>query len=205
MPCQVFLHLYNKKNVAKDEAIHEYATQKEVILLMGQLETTFETGAKSIIGLLPQFVSGLAVLLGFLIVAFLIGLAINKLANKQEKSRQGILVLLRKLSRGAVVILGVVTMLGTWGVDVSALVAGLGLTGFALGFAFKDAVSSTLAGMLVLLYQPFKIGDVINVCGVRGEVMSIDMRYTTLQDNTDRHLVPNAKLFTERVSILEKM
>ena len=48
---------------------------------------------------------------------------------------------------------------GTVGVDVSALVAGLGLAGFAIGFALRDAVSNTLAGVLVLMYQPFRVGD----------------------------------------------
>ena len=44
-------------------------------------------------------------------------------------------------------------MLGILGVDIAALVAGLGLTGFALGFTLKDALSNLLAGILILFYQ----------------------------------------------------
>ena len=48
-----------------------------------------------------------------------------------------------------VMIFGFVTALGSVGVDVSALVAGLGLTGFALGFALKDTISNLLSGVLI--------------------------------------------------------
>ena len=56
---------------------------------------------------------------------------------------------------------GLVTALGTLGVDVSALVAGLGLTGFALGFAVKDTISNILAGVLLLVYRPFSKKDYV--------------------------------------------
>lgn len=45
------------------------------------------------------------------------------------------------------------------------LIAGLGLTGFALGYACRDALSNLLAGVLIILYQPFKTGQVITVSG----------------------------------------
>ena len=52
--------------------------------------------------------------------------------------------------------LGVITALGTIGVDVTGLVAGFGLTGFAVGFAMKDALANLLAGVMILLYRPFR-------------------------------------------------
>lgn len=58
-------------------------------------------------------------------------------------------------------LLGLVTALGTAGVNVSALVTSLGLVGFALGFALKDALSNIISGILLLLYRPFSVGDVI--------------------------------------------
>ena len=59
--------------------------------------------------------------------------------------------------------------LGTLGINVSALVAGLGLTGFALGFAFRDALSNVLAGVMILLYHPFHRGDCANITGLSEE------------------------------------
>jgi small-conductance mechanosensitive channel len=85
---------------------------------------------------------------------------------------------------------------------VSALVAGLGLTGFALGFALRDVISNTLAGVLVLLYKPFRRGDRISVAGSEGVVSQIDLRYTTLVvDEETRVLVPNSTLFTNSIRV----
>lgn len=64
-----------------------------------------------------------------------------------------------------VMIFGGITALGTLGIDVSVLVAGLGVTGFALGFAMKDTISNLLAGVLLLVYRPFAIDDHINISG----------------------------------------
>ena len=71
-------------------------------------------------------------------------------------------MLLARAAKIALITLGAVTALGNLGVDVSAIVVGLGLTGFALGFALRDTISNLLAGVLILLYSPFEIGNRIN-------------------------------------------
>ena len=87
---------------------------------------------------------------------------------------------------------------------ISALVAGLGLTGFALGFAFKDILGNVLAGMLILIYRPFSLKDYITVSGLEGTVVNIDLRYTTLHTEGKTILIPNSVLFIESIVILEK-
>jgi small conductance mechanosensitive channel len=104
-------------------------------------------------------------------------------------------------SRIVLLALGIITALGTLGVDVSALVTGLGLTGFALGFAIKDTISNILAGVLLLIYRPFQVGDNIEVKGMKGTVKSIDLRYTTLAQEEGHSLVPNSLLFTNPIHI----
>jgi Mechanosensitive ion channel len=91
--------------------------------------------------------------------------------------------------------------LGTVGINVSALVAGLGLTGFALGFALKDALSNMLAGVLILSYRPFRHGQRIEVSGYQGTFANIDFRYTTLQTEEKTILLPNANLFTNTMVV----
>jgi small conductance mechanosensitive channel len=95
----------------------------------------------------------------------------------------------------------VIVGFGTMGVDVTALVAGLGLTGFALGFALRDAVSNLLAGVLIILYQPFRSGDRIEVAGSAGRVVGINLRYTILDAGDRRILVPNSNLFSNSVVV----
>ena len=105
----------------------------------------------------------------------------------------------------SILVLGTITALGTLGVNVSALVAGLGLSGFALGFALKDTISNLLSGVLILVYHPFDIGDFIVVSGEEGKVTHIDFRYTTLENNEKIILIPNSLVFAKTVSILKKM
>ena len=99
--------------------------------------------------------------------------------------------------------IGIVSALGIIGIDVTALMAGLGLTGFILGFALKDALSNLLAGMLLLIYHPFKLGDKLMVAGFEGHVVAIDLRYTTLDNDGDKILVPNSMLFTNALRVSE--
>jgi len=111
------------------------------------------------------------------------------------------------VSEGAkisILVFGTITALGTLGINVSALVAGLGLSGFALGFALKDTISNLLAGVMILVYQPFDIGDYIVVTGKEGKVIHIDFRYTTLENNEKIILIPNSLVFANTVSILRK-
>ncbi len=97
---------------------------------------------------------------------------------------------------------GVIMALGTIGVDVTALVAGLGLTGFALGFALKDIISNALAGVLLLLYETINQKDRIKVAGFEGVVREITLRYTVLEaDDQSTIYVPNSLLFNNAVVV----
>lgn len=98
-------------------------------------------------------------------------------------------------------VFGAVTARGTAGVDVRALVAGLGLTRFALGFAFRDVLSNVLAGVLILMYPPFRRGQRIAVTGREGTVKEIDLRYTLLESEEKTILIPNSSLFTNPIVV----
>lgn len=112
-----------------------------------------------------------------------------------------LLYFLGRTAKISLLVFGAITALGTLGIDVSALVAGLGLTGFALGFALKDIISNALSGMLVLIYKPFSRGDQISVTGLDGSVVEINLRYTVLKTDDQLIFVPNANLFTNPVKV----
>jgi len=116
---------------------------------------------------------------------------------------ENLTLLLSRTSSIALMIFGSVTALGTLGINVSALVAGLGLTGFALGFALKDTISNLLSGVLILLYRPFEVGNRIQISGYEGTVISIDLRYTELDSEENKVLIPNSKLFTDPITVLQ--
>lgn len=144
--------------------------------------------------------AGFWILVVFWIVARIAAYLIRRL-HRRMPHNTGLLRLLGRTTKIAVLLLGVATALGTMGVNVSALVAGLGLTGFALGFAFRDILSNLLAGVLLLLFRPFDVGDHISVSGLDGEVVSIDLRYTVLQQEGKKILIPNSNLFTNPILV----
>jgi len=151
----------------------------------------------------PQFALGLAAIIFFIALSMVVRLVFNKLiAKKTYSSKRHIVLFAEKLIQVVIWIVAIITALGTWGIDVSGIIAGLGLTGFALGFALKDVVSSSIAGAMILFYQPFKLHDKIIVMGTEGKVINIDMRYTTIFNNNGKHLIPNSKILSEKVSIV---
>jgi small conductance mechanosensitive channel len=109
--------------------------------------------------------------------------------------------LLASITHLSLVALGIITALGTLGVNIMGIVAGLGLTGFALGFALKDSISNVLAGVMILLYRPFEVGDRIDMGGLAGRVTHVDLRYTELDNDQERVLVPNSKMLTDPIRV----
>lgn len=150
-----------------------------------------------------RFVTGVLILLGFWIGAKIAEYLVCRVRHRMPHNAP-LLSLLGRMTKIAIVILGFATALGTMGINVSALVAGLGLTGFALGFAFRDVLSNLLAGILLLLFRPFGIDDQISVSGLDGRVVNIDLRYTVLQQPDKIVLIPNSNLFTNPILVNRK-
>jgi len=113
-----------------------------------------------------------------------------------------VLSLLMQVINAIVLVIGAITAFGTIGLDVTALVAGLGLTSFALGFALQDILSNVLSGVLLLVYRPFRLGNYIRVGVQEGHVVGIDLRYTTLRTEHQFILIPNQQLFKESIIIV---
>ena len=114
----------------------------------------------------------------------------RKMAEKSPHAN--IAKVLAGIVKNIMLIVGLITALGTLGVNISAIVAGLGLTGFAFGFAFKDMLSNFISGTLIFIYEPFKLGDTIEVEGKTGKVIDINLRYVTIEAEDQKVLVPNS-------------
>lgn len=129
---------------------------------------------------------------------------ILKLGKKQGDHNLEIYQFLANSSKIAIYAIGAITLLGTMGIEVGPLVAGLGLSGFALSFALKDALANLLAGIMVFIYKPFRLGDVITIGSDKGSVKRINLRYTHLETDENEILIPNASLLTHNIIIKKK-
>jgi small conductance mechanosensitive channel len=151
----------------------------------------------------PTLVAAILVFIAFWIVAVILSGIIRRVWLQRTREPE-VVRLLEQTARAAILIFGTVTALGTMGINVLALVTGLGLTGFALGFAFKDALSNYLAGILLIIYKPFTHNDEIAVSGQQGIVTEINLRYTVLTNNEQTILIPNSQMFSNVVIIQAK-
>ena len=150
------------------------------------------------------FAPRLGAAIGVFILFLIGGKLLMKIIHRMGRSNRIDDELSNFLGRSAKVgmlLFGAVSALGTLGIDIGALIAGLGLTGFALGFAFKDTISNLLAGIMVIIYKPFDLDDIILVGKFEGRVRSIDLRYTVLDYNDRIVYVPNAKLFIDSIVV----
>jgi MscS family membrane protein len=113
---------------------------------------------------------------------------------------RGLLPLLRKILKVAVLGLGLVAVLTELGFHVTSLLAGLGIGGLAVALAAQKTVENLIGSVAIGVDQPFRVGDFIAVDGVAGTVEAVGMRSTRLR-TLDRTLVtiPNGKLADQRV------
>lgn len=94
-------------------------------------------------------------------------------------------------SKSAWAVLGIM-VLKRLGVDVAPLVAGLGVTGFIVGFACQESLSNLAAGMMIALNRPFKVGDWIQAGGQEGAVRELNMMATIIATGDNKKIVlPN--------------
>jgi len=150
-----------------------------------------------------KIVLAITVLVLFWITAELAVQGIDKIAKKSNSQRQPLFHLLSIFTKTALYLIGIVSALGSAGINVSALVASLGLGGLAISIATKDAFSNLCGGIMILFYQPFKIGQVIQVGDMKGEVDKINLRYTHLINDDKTILIPNANLLTQNITIIK--
>lgn len=91
----------------------------------------------------------------------------------------------------------VIAALDQLGVQTTSLLAVLGAAGLAVGLALKDSLSNFASGVLLILFQPFRVGDFIEAAGVSGTVEAVGIFNTTLRTGDNRTIiVPNSQIYS---------
>lgn len=87
------------------------------------------------------------------------------------------------------------------GIDVGPLVAGLGVAGFVIGFAFQESLGNLAAGLMLTLNQPFTVGDVVEAGGSAGKVMELNLMATTLTTPDNKKvMLPNSSVWGSAIT-----
>lgn len=159
------------------------------------LTEVFQDWLVSAVQFLPKIIAGVII---FVLTLFLSGLAakwIKKVANKKIESEE-ILQLISTVTRWGVIIMGTVLALSQVDFDVTGFVAGLGIAGVTIGFAMQDIAKNFISGLLLLIRQPFQLGDYIKVNDLSGTVKEINIRDTVIETfSGELVIVPNTQVF----------
>lgn len=165
--------------------------------------TKAQTMFQSFIALLPNMILALIVFFIFFFVARSIKRLVHRTTRNRRHARNLGLVLGR-LAQGTTILIGLFVALS---IVIPSLKAGdlvqlLGISGVAIGFAFRDILQNFLSGILILLTEPFQINDQIVYKDFEGTVEQIQTRATTIRTYDGcRIVIPNSELFTNAVTV----
>lgn len=153
--------------------------------------------------LLPNLVLALIVFAIFFYIARTIKKVVKRLTRNRRQARN-LGMVLGRLAQGTTILIGLFVALS---IVIPTFKAGdliqlLGISGVAIGFAFRDILQNFLAGILILLTEPFQIDDQIVFKTFEGTVENIQTRATTIKTYDGRRIViPNSELFTNSVTV----
>lgn len=184
--------------------IGEGVTATGRLILAGEWEVVvaraMEAGTELFAAFVPNLLSALFVGLIFFglyrIVAGVTEGALRRSARVGVGLRKMAMKSLRVAGWGFIALL----VLSQLGVDLSALIAGLGIAGLAVGFAAKDSLENFISGLTILLDRPFRVGDWITVGDHYGRIADLSLRSTRLKTlNGETVVFPNVEMVTRAV------
>ena len=107
------------------------------------------------------------------------------------------------IARYLVIIVTVLAVLSQFGIETTSLVAVLGAAGLAIGLAMQGTLSSVAAGVLLLIFRPYRVGDYVEIAGEAGTVEALALFVTELNTPDNIHIIiPNAEIWG---GIVEKL
>lgn len=164
---------------------------------------TFVSLGQSLLERLPYIIIGIVVFLVFLVIARIAKRALHEMG---ERTRLDVMLadLMGRLASGATIILGIfvaATIIFPT-LTPGSLVAGLGITSVAIGFAFKDILQNFFAGILILWRRPFRVGDQIRTNDYEGTVEEINIRSTRLKTyDGESAVLPNGDVYMSEILV----
>ncbi len=155
--------------------------------------------------LIAWFLAGTPKLLTALVI-FVLSLYLARLLSdilrrvlQRRRAPAGVVQLLGEMTLWAIIVAGAITALQQF-FAVTAFLAGLGILGFTVGFALQDIMKNFASGVILLLQQPFHVGETIGIKGYDGTVLAIDLRATEIRAADGRVvIVPNADVMSNPI------
>ncbi len=154
--------------------------------------------AAQFINALPNFLVAVLIFVVSLLLARLLASLLRDVLERKGTVNH-VVELLVRLVYWTIIVVGAITALQRF-FDVTAFLAGLGILGFTVGFALQDVMKNFAAGVILLLQQPFRVGEAISVAGFDGTILAVDLRATEMSTFDGRLVsIPNATILTNPI------
>ena len=186
------------------DRIGEGVTNTGRLVLEGEwrlvLERTVEGLTNLAISSLPSLFSAFFVGVFFYILYRGVGSVTRRVLRRSRGVDRGLEAIVMRTYRVVGWSFIVLLVLSQLGINLSALIAGLGIAGLAVGFAAKDSLENFISGLTILLDRPFKVGDWVTVDGHFGQVSNITLRSTRIDTpNRQQVVFPSVQMVTQPV------
>ncbi|PIE23297.1 MAG: mechanosensitive ion channel family protein [Planctomycetota bacterium] len=143
-----------------------------------------------------RILSFLAVLIAFKILAAFAAGLVRRAMGKVKKGSDLMRSFFVNTTRRLIFLIGLVIAVSQLGVDMTPVLAAIGATGFIVGFALQGTLSNFAAGLMILIYRPFDVGDAVDVAGVSGAVEKLTLVSTTIKSWDNKQIiVPNNSIW----------
>ncbi|MBC3634022.1 small-conductance mechanosensitive channel MscS [Klebsiella michiganensis] len=146
-----------------------------------------------------NIVAALAIIIVGLIVARIVSNTVNRLMRARHIDAT-VADFLSALVRYAVIAFTLIAALGRVGVQTASVIAVLGAAGLAVGLALQGSLSNLAAGVLLVVFRPFRAGEYVDLGGIAGTVLNVQIFSTTLRSADGKIVVvPNGKIIAGNI------
>lgn len=159
--------------------------------IKAEIANTFGSSlSTSIILSVPKLISLIIMIIGLFLVTYLIRWLLSR-SQKQTPHQKTIAGLLSSIIKYAAVIIAIVWGLSILGVNVTAILASLGIIGLIIGFGAQSLIEDIITGIFIIFEGSYEVGDIIILDDFRGTVKNIEVRTTTIEDDGGNFKIVN--------------
>jgi len=149
--------------------------------------------------IVPNIFTALLIIVASLYLAKLLSNLIKRVLERREADRE-VTLLLETITRWSIIVAGIITALQRF-FDVTAFLTGLGILGFTIGFALQNIMQNFVSGVILLIEQPFEVGDAVELSGYGGTALNINLRTTEMRTFEGLIvIIPNADVLSNTIT-----
>jgi len=168
---------------------------------LSRITEKVEVWISDFFSMLPNFLVAVVTMILFYVAAGFIKRIISKLLSKSLNNR-ALQNLFSRIVYIAIITFGLFTSLSVLHLDktVTSLLAGVGVIGLALGFAFQDIAANFVSGTILAFKSPVSIGDIVEIDGIMGKVVDTNLRVTTIETFQGQYVyIPNKDVLQSKI------